>query len=55
MGFDKNGNLMPNFKGGFYSFGENYLDRIVLDVAVNSQDLFLIEPNRWITGSLSPG
>jgi hypothetical protein len=40
---------MPN-----YIFGQNYQDRLVLDVAVNSQDVFLLETDTWINGYIKP-
>jgi hypothetical protein len=39
--FDRNGK--PIRKDIAYDFGSNYVDRLTLDVVVNSKDVFLLE------------
>ena len=35
-------------------FQLNYLDRLEFDIAVTSQDAYLLEQDSWIAGTLDP-
>lgn len=48
VGFNKAGSIMNIAGLPLYFFGHNYLDMITLDVAINSQDMFLLETNTWM-------